>query len=215
MRAKLSCVLFVILLLPLSAAAQQGDVQGRLRLVGIFPNDDGIPVADTGSHLGISSTVSIQPGGTYMVHDDWAVAVDIDIARLSIATEEGRDAGLHGGTVWMTAPTVTLQYHPPVTWQFRPYVGVGASMGFLFGYDISADLLDVGVSDLRFEPFLGGAAQVGINFEVNDRLQASLDLKYQKTSTEVDVLDGLGSVYDSVGLDLNPWVIGIGIGYWF
>ncbi len=215
MRAKLSCVLFVILLLPLSAAAQQGDVQGRFRLVGILPNDDGIPIAHTGSRLGIGSTCSIQLGGTYMVQDDWAIAADVDIARLGIATKGGQDAGLDGGTVWMTAPTITMQYHPPVTWRFRPYVGLGASMGFLFGYDISSDLLSVGVSDLRFEHFLGGAAQLGINFEINDRLSASLDLKYQDISTEVDILDGLGSVYDSVNLDLDPFVIAIGIGYWF
>ena len=30
-----------------------------------------------------------------------------------------------------------------------------------------------------------------------------------------EVIDALGSIYDTVNLDLNPWVIGLGIGYWF
>lgn len=108
------------------------------------------------------------------------------------------------GSVWLLPPTLTLQYHFAPEGGIRPYLGVGINYTIFYGKDEPTG------TTVDYENRFGWALQAGVDIPINDRWAVNLDVKQVFLSTEVTVN---GAVKADV--DINPLLIGVGVGYRF
>jgi outer membrane protein len=107
------------------------------------------------------------------------------------------------GSTWLLPPTLTLKYHPLAGSTFSPYVGFGLNVVFPFNSKVN------GVNDFQIDNSVSWAAQAGTDIKITDSLYFNIDYKYLNVDTEATVLG------TKCKLDLNPHLVGIGVGYRF
>lgn len=108
------------------------------------------------------------------------------------------------GSVWLLPPTLTLQYHFMPEGKIRPYVGAGVNYTIFYGKDEPTG------TTVDYENSFGWALQAGVDIPINDHWSMNVDVKQLFLSTDVTVN---GAVKADV--DINPTLIGIGVGYRF
>lgn len=108
-------------------------------------------------------------------------------------------------------PTLTLQYHFTPKSNIRPYVGAGINYTIFFSEDGTGALAGHSV---ELEDSWGLAAEAGIDIDINDKWFVSGQLWYLDIDTEADIS---GALVNENGLDveIDPWVVMIGIGTTF
>lgn len=135
----------------------------------------------------------------------------------AIGGPSGADVDL--GKVWLLPPTLTLQYHLPMACGLKPYIGAGVN--YTIFYNKSAGPV---VKDISYENKFGFATQLGLDYDISKKLYLNLDIKkiFLSTDATVDASNltpsghpELNPVLGSIGANtkINPWVIGLGIGY--
>lgn len=144
--------------------------------------------------------------------------VELDISRfltrnialelvLATAGHEVKLLGTEGetslGSVNVLPPTLVLQYHLLPEGKFRPYIGAGGNLTVFYTKTGDLDALDLDES-------FSWAAQAGFDIPISKRAVFNVDAKYIDMNTSVK--SGGTKVFD---LDINPIVIGVGIGYRF
>jgi len=112
-------------------------------------------------------------------------------------------AGTKIGTVEQLPPTLLLQYHFIPEGKFRPYVGLGINYTLFTNDDLppgfSTDNDSVGL-----------ALQVGMDIQLAPQWFLNVDVKKVKMGTDVEV-NGSKVTH----LDIDPWLVGVGVGYRF
>jgi outer membrane protein len=171
----------------------------RARLLLVAPNE--------------SANVSI--GGDVLIDNSVVPEVDVtyfftkNIAAELIAAVTPHDVshtfGVDLGSAWLLPPTLTLQYHfDPDGPAMRPYVGVGVNYTTFFGVDEPAGL------NISYDDSWGLALQAGVNIPFGDGWSANIDVKYININTDVTITGGVNATAD---VDINPVVVGFGVGY--
>lgn len=223
-------------------AHDAGDWLVRGRIININPNDDNNGVTtDGGGALGPTLGAGTVPGTevgvedawtldidiTYMITDNWGVELLLDPSTQHDVTAKGATYSAlstlapvpdipNGATIIETRvlpPALILQYHFMPHEQIQPYVGLGLNYTIFFDESVTDTLSNslVGVTDLELENSFGVAAQVGADFIMDNGWFANIDLKYIDISTTAKFNSGaLG--YSEAEVDINPWVIGVGVG---
>ncbi|HOP20502.1 MAG TPA: OmpW family protein [Parvularculaceae bacterium] len=211
-----ACALALLALATTPAAAEQGDWLVRLR---------GIIVAPTEESTGVQPTF---PTGTVSV--DNAIVPELDFtyfltnnigAELILATTphdisgEGALAGLGEiADTMVLPPTLTLQYHFNPAGKIRPYAGVGVNWTIFYNEDTKAALNDaIGATTIDLENSVGVAYQVGVDFDLTERFFMNFDVKYIQIDTTATL--NTGGLINTVDVDLDPIVAGIGFGMRF
>ena len=120
---------------------------------------------------------------------------------------------IDGGRVWLVPLIAIAQYHVKVYGDWDPYVGLGLTWIMPF-YKLSDDLGEAGFEELEFEGGAGVVAQVGVNYQLDNRWYVNLDLRYLGASLEAR-LSTEDEDYPPVTLDIEPFVVGLGFGYRF
>lgn len=178
--------------------AQDGKWMLRTRALYIAPQE--------------SSTVSI--GGKVDLSTRVVPEVDVSYfftpniaAELIAATTKHyvKKQGTDLGNVWLLPPTLTLQYHLTQLPYVKPYVGAG--INYTHFYNADAGVLDT----VRYKDSIGPALQVGVDVPVKDHWYLNFDVK--KIWINTDVKFNHGAV--TADVDIDPWVVGAGIGYRF
>jgi len=203
---------------PMMAYAEAGDWVVRLRAVNVSPNEDSDLGKDVNS-LGLGTLMA--EGSELKVSDKMIPELDISYyftkniaAELILATGTEHNVRINGdtlgtvigdqdlGSVNLLPPTLTAQWHFNPDQMIDPYIGAGinytlfldkklkVNKGALAGYKIKTD------SDSW-----GWALQAGVDIYVT--LDTKVKLKGAATGNAWVKIDDL---------DVNPWVIGIGIG---
>jgi outer membrane protein len=142
-------------------------------------------------------------------------------AELILATSphdlvgEGTLAGLGEiGDVMALPPTLTLQYHFNPNGRLRPYAGVGVNYTIFYSEDASDSLINaVGPTAIDVDDSVGVAFQVGADFQLNERWFLNADVKYIQIDTTATL--NSGGVINTVDVDLDPIVAGVGVGMRF
>jgi outer membrane protein len=111
------------------------------------------------------------------------------------------------GTFKHLPPTLTVKYNFLPTSDFRPYVGVGVNLTIISSVNLAVP--GVGPLDLDSSSF-GVAGQVGFDYKVADHWFVNADVKWVQLSSDVK-FDG--TKISTVHLD--PWLLGVGVGYRF
>ncbi len=164
--------------------------------------------------LSIDNEVVPELDLTYFLTDNIGVEVIAAVTPHNI-TGKGAVAGVDFGKVWLLPPTVTLQYHfDPIASiaNISPYVGAGVNYTAFFG-EGSWDKATV--QDVDYDSSWGGALQAGVDVPVGGNWVVNADVKKIWINTKADVtLAGSGS-HVTADTDINPWVVGVGVGYKF
>lgn len=182
----------------MSAVAAEGPWLVRARAVHLnSANDD-----NTG--LGLS------------VNDKWIPEVDVsyfftpNIAAELILTYPQKhtvhsDAlGQDIGTLKHLPPTLTVQYHFIPTGTIRPYVGGGVNYTRFSSVHLAGGAATIDKNSW------GLAVQAGVDFQVAPNVFLNLDVKKVQIGTDVS----LGGVNQG-SFKVNPWLLGVGVGYRF
>lgn len=191
---------------PQSAFAfEAGDILVRARAILISPDVD--------------ATVTTPPFGTVEISDKWTPEVDISyfltddislelIAATAYHSVRHEPTGLDVGEVGVLPPTLLLQYHIDLpNSDAKPYLGVGVN--YTHFYDA-----DPGVfADIDYEDSWGFALQAGIDLPIDDEGRWLVNLDIKKIFIRTDVSINGGAILADV--DIDPWVIGVGVGYRF
>ncbi len=114
------------------------------------------------------------------------------------------------GDVWLYPLNVHLQYHLNLG-RLDPYIGAGVNWTH-FSLTALGDSIEKAV----FDPVFGFGTQLGLNYYLNDRWSLNFDIKKLFLSTNVGITDtSLLSETLSIGLKIDPWLFGIGLGFHF
>ncbi len=152
--------------------------------------------------------------GKVEVEDRWIPEFDVSYfftdniaAELVLTWPQEMDVTLGGngiGSVKALPPTLLVQYHFMPNATVRPYVGVGVNYTRFSSQSFTIAGLDTSSSSW------GPAVQAGFDFKIAPRWYLNADLKYVWMNTDVKLN---GAKLTTV--DLNPWLISVGVGYRF
>lgn len=187
---------------PVFAQEAQSPWLIRVRAVNLSPDNKSDPVAGSGAsdRITINNKVIPEFDISYFFTPNIA-------AELVLTYPQKQDVRLDGnkiGTFKHLPPTLLVQYHFMPDAAFSPYVGAGINYTRISSVDLDGGLqLD--------SSSVGGALQIGADYKINKNWSLNFDIK--KVQISSDVKTASGTKISSVQID--PWLIGIGVGYRF
>ncbi len=208
-------VFFLTLISMPALAGNSGKWIARFRLISVSPDDSSDAIANTGSKVDVDSDVVPEVDLTYMLNEHWGIEIIAATSKHDLSAKGGSLNGANIGSVKVLPPTVTVNYHFTLKDRYHPYVGVGFNYTSFYNYDLSGDLANLGVTHISFDSSTGIAGQLGIDIDLKDNWLINFDIKYIDISTDATIITANGDVLDRVSVDINPWVIGFGVGYRF
>ena len=190
-----------------------GDLLVRARVVGVLPDTSG---HDTTLHGAIGADDSYIPevDAAYFLTDYLAAEIIAGTTEHNIK-DTGNILGtnLNLGHVWLLPPTVTAQFHPLAHSVVDPYFGAGVNYTVFYGAGGAQNILGA-TTKVTYKNSFGEALQFGVNYQVNGPWFANIDVKKLfLPTTAVVKLNGVEATRAKVNID--PWLVGIGIGYRF
>lgn len=182
-----------------TSSADYSKWQARFRVISVIPSagDD-----FSGDNVEISTAFVPELDFTYFFTKNIAAELILATTKHDVELESGVDLG----HVWLLPPTLNLQYHF-YAGDFKPYVGAGVNYTFFYGED------EGDVAGMDYENTFGFSLQAGIDYNLTDKWFLNFDIKQLFLSTDVDVDTGEGVL--PVEVDINPLVIGLGVGMKF
>lgn len=193
------------------ATAAQADVanswQVRLRGIGVVPDADAT-VKSSGTPIGGTTTAT----NSFVPEVDFTYFLDNNFAlELIAATTQHRVTNSVAGTlgtVWLLPPTLTLQYHFSPEGEIRPYVGAGINYTFFYSPTPPPAL-----APIHYQDHIGFALQAGVDIPFGeDGYFFNLDVKKIFLPTKIRATPTSVITADA---NLDPWIIGAGVGLRF
>jgi len=182
-------------------AQSQGDWMVRVRAVNIDTANKSDAIA------GLAGKDDIHVSDKVIPEVDISYFITPNIAaELVLTYPQEHNVKLNGtdlGTVEQLPPTLLLQYHFMPDAQFRPYVGIGVNYTLFTNDELVMGLKTDNSS-------VGLALQVGMDVKLADQWYLNVDVKKIKMGTDVSS-NGTKVTH----LDIDPWLVGIGVGYRF
>lgn len=208
---KLLTSLLVIIMLTITANAQQANSsddsgsfnkwQARFRVITVIPS----PGDDLdGAEVDISTSVVPELDFTYFLSENWALELILGTTKHDVDVDLG--GGVDLGHVWLLPPTLNLQYHF-TGGDAKPYLGAGINYTIFYGID------EGDVVDMDYDNAVGFSMQAGLDYNLNDKWFLNLDIK--KLLLKTDVTVDAGEAIIPVEVDINPLIIGVGVGMKF
>ena len=199
-----------IFLVSLGAFAQEkGDLRMRIRAVGVVPMDDA-GVGVIGGNVNVTNNLIPEIDFTYFFTKNFAAELILGTSKHEAVAVSTALGDLDLGSVMLLPPTLTLQYHYPIK-NFKPYVGAGINYTFFYNTGQGRGK-NAAVTDVKYDNNVGFAWQVGFDYNITDKIFFNVDVKKIYLNTDVSVETNLG-VTVPADVDLNPWLIGAGIGF--
>lgn len=180
----------------------------RLRGIGVIPESNGSINTQSGASTGltvgsVSSSFVPEVDFSYFATPNIAFELIAATTKANVKTNNGIDVG----STWILPPTLTAQYHPLPKEQFSPYLGVGVNYTWFYSTSSGSN---PAVQNLSFKNNFGWALQAGIDVAVSGPWSVNLDVKKLFLSTVATT-----NVLKTTDVNLDPWIIGIGVGYRF
>lgn len=193
----------LVLTVPAAAEESEGTVYVRLRALEIIP-DVSSHVGNTTGVVKITDTTIPEIDISYFFSPHWAVEVIAGTDKHSIYTK----SGTYLGSAYLLPPSITLQYHFDQIGPLKPYVGAGPQ--YTLFYNKSQD---GALGKLHLSDGFGFALQAGTDIPLGDS-GAFLNIDVKKFFAQTTASFGKpGTV--AAHVNINPWLIGAGVGYKF
>jgi outer membrane protein len=229
MKKTILSALIASALLPMFAHAEAGDWVVRLRAANISPNEDSklgktvnknvANVMSNGAELAVDSNTIPELDISYYFTKNIAAELilatgskhDVKITKESGTTVPNQLLG----SIDALPPTLTAQWHFMPDQMFDPYLGAGINATFMLDRKLDLRQGPLAGQKIRIDrDSFGPALQAGFDINLKDGWLINADVKYIWMDTTVKMQNPLNSnkwtKIDS--LDVNPWVVGIGIG---
>lgn len=228
MKKTLLATLIAAAFVPSVALAEAGDIVVRLRAAHISADEDsrlgkmtnnllggGAPnsVLNSGAELEVESNTIPELDLSYYVTKNIALELilalgskhDVNIHK-NAAAGQAFTGKIGLGEVNVLPPTLTVQWHFNPDQMIDPYVGAGVNYTRFMdnGLKLRAANLPIRVDRDSF----GAALQAGVDINLKDGWLINADVKKLWIDTDVE-FKGIGKIDK---LDIDPWVIGIGVG---
>lgn len=179
----------------------------RLRAIDVIPDESSNHISHIGGKVtDISSQVVPEIDVNYFFTQHISAELIAATSKHSVTATKTALGKVDLGSTRILPPTLTLLYHAMPTKVFSPYVGAG--INYTYFYDEShgpvASKIDYGNS-------FGPAVQAGFDVNLNQHWSLNADVK--KVWVESDVKATALGLPLKTDVKINPWVVGIGIGY--
>lgn len=228
MKISLLIALLPTALIPVLAQAEMGDWVVRARVVSVSPNEDSnlgntvnqnvAPVMNPGAELTVDSNVIPELDISYYITKNIAAELILAFGTqhdVSIKGDAGNAIGNQKlGSVNALPPTLTLQWHFNPDQIFDPYIGAGINYTYMLDRNARGSRGAIAGEKIKIESDSWGyALQAGLDINLKDGWLINADVKYLNIDTDVRLQSGITGRWTKVdSLDINPWVVGIGIG---
>jgi outer membrane protein len=190
-----------------------GDWLFRVRGLAVVPDEKGHDDQLNGS-IALGNSYVPEVDMTYFFTDYVSAELIAATTRHSVKDKGSAAGDLNLGHVWLLPPTLTAQVHPLGRSRFDPYLGAGVNYTIFYG---SGGTQDIGgqKAKVNYDNRFGYAFQAGVNYQIDDSWFLNLDVKklYLSTSAHV-VVEGTGEA-TRASVDIDPWLVAVGIGYRF
>lgn len=182
---------------------EQGDVFMRLTATQVAPNTSSTdftlapgvaPDAEDSTSLGITFVYMINNNVGLEVLAAWPFEHDITVNGAKV------------GSTKQLPPTVSLQYYFNPASKLRPYIGGGINYTTFFS---SSTVEGLG-GDLSLDDSFGLAAQIGVDYDINEKWFLNADIRYINIETTAEI-----AAVGTSNVDINPTVFSVGVGYKF
>lgn len=214
-------------LLPNFAFAEEGDWVVRLRAVSVSPNESSKLGQTVNKNVGagtMTSSADLKVDDNVIPELDFSYYITKNIAaELILALGTKHDVKVRGdalttvgdqnlGEVNLLPPTLTLQWHFRPDQTFDPYIGAGINYTHMLDRNLKFSRNALAGTKIKIDSDSWGlVAQAGFDVNLKDGWLINADVKYVQIDT--DVKAKLASGWTKIdSLDINPWVIGIGVG---
>jgi len=217
--------------LPILAQAEAGDWVVRARAVNVAPNEDsklgetvnnllgGAPTMSPGAELAVSDKVIPELDISYYVTKNIAVELILALGTRHNVSIQGDSLGAVGnqalGSVNLLPPTLTAQWHFNPDQTFDPYVGAGINYTAMLDRNLRGSAGAINGNKIKIDSdSWGPALQAGFDINLKDGWLINADVKYVWLDTDVKLRGAVtGNAWRKIdSLDINPWVVGFGIG---
>lgn len=178
-----------------------GDIMVRARLIGVIPDEDA--TTSIGGNVGVDNDWVPEVDFTYFVTDNVALELIAATTRHDVSSTVAGSLG----KVSLLPPTLTLQYHFLPKERVSPYLGAGVNYTIFYNEDAPGGA----ITSIDYDDSFGWALQAGVDVALSGNWYANLDVKKIFLSTDVSINGGAVTA----DVDLDPWVVGFGVGYKF
>jgi outer membrane protein len=172
----------------------------RGRILGVIPDEDSTVLPN----IGIDNSIVPELDVTYFFNKNLAVEVIAGVTPHTV-----KNAGAEVGDVWLLPPTVTLQYHFDLGGGIKPYVGAGVNYTVFFNEDAKGGTY----TSLDLKNNWGWALQAGVDVHLQGNWFLNVDVKKLFLDSDATVVAGGNTIHANV--DIDPWIVGVGLGYRF
>lgn len=193
--------------------------QVRVRGVGVVP-DESAKIGIIGGDANISNTLIPELDFTYFFTKNISAELILGTTKHDVSTIGSDISAIGGptsadidlGSVYLLPPTLTLQYHFLTEEVFRPYIGAGVNYTIFYNEKQGSV-----VKDIKYDNSFGYAFQVGFDLMIDDTFFVNADVKklFLNTDVTVDASNLAPGLSIPADVDINPWLIGLGVGMKF
>lgn len=175
-----------------------GDFMIRARALGVVPQEDS--AMSIAAKVRVDNSVVPELDFTYFFSPNVSAELIAAVTPHDVKTNTGVDAG----SSWLLPPTLTLQYHFNQAECFKPYLGAGINYTHFFKEKPGA------LTSVSYDDSFGPALQAGVDIPIQDNWYINIDIKKVFISTTATFGNGVRA-----DVDIDPLLIGVGIGYKF
>lgn len=207
-----SLAVVAALVSPSVFAHSEGDFILRVGAASVVPNDSSDKILGSQYELEVNSDTQLGLTFGYMFTDNISLEV---LAATPFSHDISTDlVGKDIGSTKHLPPTVMVQYYfGDSQSKFRPYVGAGLNYTIFFDEDFNSTGKGAGLSDLKLDDSFGLAANVGVDYMINDKWFLNASAWYANIETEATYK--AAGAKQKTDVEINPWVFMISGGYKF
>ena len=207
-------------------AIEKGDILINARILNVAPDVSsnqiiagGLPLAPPAG-VDVDDAYSLGIDITYMMSNNFGIELMLDTSSNHDIQGTGNLTGVTIGDVRVLPPSLIAVWYFSPNKKIRPYVGAGINYTIFFNEGTTGQftntmntILGGGVTstDVSVDNAFGLLAQVGVDIDITDSWYLSLDAKYIDLDTTATVKVN-GASAATVDFDVNPLVLGVGVG---
>lgn len=199
-------------LLMSTTAFAKGEGEWLMRMRGLLVAPDAGGTSSIGGTADIDNSVVPELDFTYFLTDNIGIELILATTKHHPVVKASDLGDVPLGSVWLLPPTLTVQYHFMPKEDLSPYIGAGVNYTFFYSENTSSALEGLDLTTIDYSDGFGLVLQVGVDYKINEKWSINLDVKKVWLNTDVSI--GGGAVTAS-GVDIDPWLVGVGFGYSF
>ena len=196
-------------------AYQEGDWVVRFGATSVNPDESSSNVMVGGADLGVG--VNVDSNTQLGINVAYFFTPNVNVELLA-ATPFSHDLGLNTvgalGDTKHLPPSLTANYYfMSADSKFQPYVGAGINYTIFFDEEFTDANKTAGFTDLDLDASFGLTAQLGFDYEVNEKWHVNASVRWIDIDT--DATFKLNGADGSVSVDIDPYVYTLSLGYKF